>query len=214
MPEYARIDTTLEVVGTIAFAISGALLAIRKNMDLMGVAVLGLTTAVGGGILRDVVLGVNPPSTFVDARYIYCSIISALIVFAICYANKNIISSQTMQNFENINAIFDAIGLGAFTVTGINAAVSAGYYDKITLIIFCGMITAVGGGAMRDIFANATPFIFKEEIYASASLAGAVFYVAAVKSINQNYVMIFSALIVCVIRLFALKKNLGLPKIK
>lgn len=214
LPEYEKLDLILEFIGTFAFAISGSLVAVRKNMDLMGVVVLGITTAVGGGIVRDMIIGVHPPKTFMNTDSILLSAISSLIIFISCYINKEFINSKTLKKFEKVNAIFDAVGLGAFTVTGINSVIVAGYGKNYALMVFCGILTGVGGGVLRDIFADITPFIFREEVYASASLAGAIFYILTMDLLNNNYVMILSASTVFLIRYYALKKDLSLPKIK
>lgn len=213
MPIYAQVDLVLEIIGTIAFAFSGAMLGIRKRMDLMGTIVLGVVTALGGGCIRDVILGYHPPNMFTDPSYAIQSVISSIVIFMICYIKTDLLSSKMMENFENVMLYFDAIGLGAFTVTGINAALKLGYADYKFLLIFSGMITGVGGGVIRDVFANRTPSIFREQIYASASLVGACFYLIFRNILELDEVMILSALIVIVIRLFAVKKNLGLPKI-
>ncbi|MBL7575840.1 Uncharacterized membrane protein YeiH [Peptoniphilus asaccharolyticus DSM 20463] len=213
MPSYEQIDLFLEVIGTIAFAFSGAMLGIRKRMDLMGTIVLGVTTALGGGCIRDVILGYHPPNMFTDPSCAIQAVVSSIIIFIVCYFKTDLLSSKTLENFEKIMIYFDAIGLGAFTVTGINAALNLGYTDEKFLLIFSGMITGVGGGVIRDVFADRTPSIFREQIYASASFFGACFYLIFRKMLGIDEVMILSALIVFVIRMVAVKKDLGLPKI-
>lgn len=213
MPSYQQIDLILGIIGTIAFAFSGAMLGIRKRMDLMGTIVLGVTTALGGGCIRDIILGYHPPNMFTDPSFAVQSVVSSIIIFVICYFKTDLLSSKTMENFENIMIYFDAIGLGAFTVTGINAALKLGYTDAKFLLIFSGMITGVGGGVIRDVFADRTPSIFREQIYASASLLGACCYLIFRNMLDLDEVMILSALIVFIIRMVAVKKDLGLPKI-
>lgn len=213
MVSYQQVNGILEIIGTIAFAFSGAMLGIRQKMDLMGTIVLGVVTALGGGCIRDIILGYHPPNMFIDPSFALQSVVASILIFIICYFKTDLLSSKELAKFEDIIMYFDAIGLGAFTVTGINAALKLGYMDKSFLLIFCGMITAVGGGVIRDVFASRTPVIFREQIYASASLVGACLYLILNDIINQDTKMILTALIVIIIRIVAEKKDLGLPKI-
>lgn len=213
MPSYEQIDLILEVIGTIAFAFSGAMLGIRKRMDLMGTIVLGIVTSLGGGCIRDIILGYHPPNMFTDSFVALEAVIASIAIFIVCYIKTDLLSSKAMEKFESVMLYFDAIGLGAFTVTGINAALNLGYTDEKFLLIFSGMITGVGGGVIRDVFADRTPSIFREQIYASASFMGACVYLIFRNMISSDSIMILSALIVIIIRIVAVKKDLGLPKI-
>lgn len=211
---YEAMDILFELLGTISFAFAGSMVGIRKSMDLLGVVVLGLETALGGGCIRDLVLGNIPPQMFRDSKLAIYSLISSLILFAIFYVKFDFINSRTMKKIEKIMLLFDAIGLGAFTVTGINTAISMGYESKF-LLIFVGMVTGVGGGVIRDVMAGNIPVIFREEIYAVASFLGALAYIMFFKTdINKNFLMIITFSIVVIIRLISLKCNFHLPKIK
>ncbi len=211
---YESMDILFELLGTISFAFAGSMVGIRKSMDLLGVIVLGLVTALGGGCIRDLVLGNIPPQMFRDSKFAIYSLISSLILFAIFYVKFDFINSRTMKKIEKIMLLFDAIGLGAFTVTGINTAIIMGYDSKF-LLIFVGMVTGVGGGAIRDVMAGSIPIIFREEIYAVASFLGALAYIMFFKTaINKNLLMIITFSIVVIIRLISLKYNFHLPKIK
>ncbi|EFI41773.1 trimeric intracellular cation channel family protein [Peptoniphilus sp. oral taxon 386] len=214
MLNYSEIDAVLEIIGTIAFASSGAMVGIRKGMDLFGILVLGIVTALGGGCVRDIILGITPPGMFVNSSYAIQALISSLILFMIFYVKSDYLNSKALKKYEDFLMILDAIGLGAFTVTGINTAIGTGYAEKEFLLIFVGMLTGVGGGIIRDVFSNSIPSIFKEQIYAVASFFGACFYVLFIDKLDADTVMILSAMIVIIIRIFAVKKNLHLPKVK
>lgn len=214
MLSYKEIDMVMEIIGTIAFACSGAMVGIKKGMDLLGIIVLGITTAVGGGCLRDIILGIHPPNMFRDSSYALQATIASIILFFIFYVKVDYLNSKALKKFERVMVLLDAIGLGAFTVTGINTAVSLGYNDDKFLLIFVGIVTGVGGGVIRDVFSDRTPFVFEEEIYAVASLAGAVFYIVFMRILEPDILMILSAFIVIIIRMIAVKKNINLPKIK
>ena len=138
----------LELIGTLAFAASGAMTGIRKNMDIFGVAILGLTTAVGGGVIRDLILGSTPPRTFQDPIYAGLAVATAMAVFIV--ARRGWFEGRH-QFYDLAMLVMDSLGLGAFTVTGVGAALEAGQ-DGAFLLIFVGVVTGVGGGVLRDLF--------------------------------------------------------------
>ena len=201
----------IEAIGTIAFASSGAMVAIRQRLDLLGVIVLGVTTAVGGGMLRDILLGNVPPSLFLNPVYVIMAFLTVLVIFCIVRMNQRILESRSIEAYEKVMNIFDAIGLGAFTVTGIDTAIAAGYKDFRFLSIFLGVLTGVGGGVLRDIMAGQTPFILKKHVYACASLAGALCYVFLSDWITGDMTMIVSACLVVLIRMLATRYCWNLP---
>lgn len=201
----------IEVIGTIAFASSGAMAAIKKELDLLGVVVLGVTTAVGGGMLRDIILGAVPPSLFVNPVYVFTAFITVMILFIIVRLNQQILESCYIAAYEKLMNIFDAIGLAAFTVTGIDTAVLSGYEDYHFLSVFLGVLTGVGGGVLRDIMAGQTPYILRKHVYACASLAGALCYVFLSKHISGDGAMIISALLIILVRMLATKYCWNLP---
>ena len=191
----------LEIVGTIAFAVSGAYTAIVKEMDIFGVAVLGMTTAVGGGIIRDLILGITPPMAFQNPIYALLSIIVSLGVF--------ISRKRRIRSSENIILlIMDTIGLGVFTIVGVRASMP---FDNIFLSVFVGSLTGVGGGVLRDIFAGNKPSVFIKHFYASASLIGALL-MTLLWNLNQNISMFVGAVSVIVLRLLAAHYKWSLPK--
>lgn len=201
----------IEVIGTIAFASSGAMAAIEKELDLLGVIVLGVTTAVGGGMLRDIILGAVPPSLFVHPVYVFTAFITVMILFIIVRLNQQILGSSYIAAYEKLMNIFDAIGLAAFTVTGIDTAALAGYGDYHFLSVFLGVLTGVGGGVLRDIMAGQTPYILRKHIYACASLVGALCYVFLSQHISGDGAMIISALLIVLVRILATKYCWNLP---
>ena len=201
----------IEIIGTVAFASSGALAAIKKGLDLLGIIVLGVTTAVGGGMLRDIILGLVPPSLFTDPIYVYTAFATSMVLFILVRLNQQILESQYISAYERLMNLFDAIGLGAFTVTGINTAATAGYQDYIFLSAFLGVLTGVGGGILRDILAGQTPYILRKHVYASASIVGAVCYVALHGFCSRDLSMVVSAVVIVFIRLLATHYNWNLP---
>lgn len=207
-----NIQFASEIIGTIAFAISGAMLAINRKMDIFGVLVLGLVTAMGGGFMRDVVLGLIPPSMFASPVYILVALLTSLYTFLMVHWNRHLIPLLPEGRFEWILNFTDAIGLGLFTVTGINVAVTAGYGEYDMLVIFLGMLTGVGGGMLRDILAGLTPAILVKHVYAVASLTGAFSYDCMRRLIPGHMAMFASAMIVIVLRMLAYHYKWNLPK--
>lgn len=201
----------LEVIGTIAFAISGALVAVEKKMDLFGVAMLGMTTAVGGGIFRDLLLGVTPPSALQNPVYAVISILVSLVIF-LPSIRSLLRSNQRM--YDIIMLIMDSIGLGVFTVVGVQAANSLTEGCNVFLAAFVGVITGVGGGIVRDLFAGETPKILIKHFYACASLIGALVYIAWWMVTGNEHGMIVGAVVTMVLRILAAHYRWGLPKAK
>ncbi|RVU55588.1 trimeric intracellular cation channel family protein [Anaerosphaera multitolerans] len=210
---YSKIGIILEIIGTLAFASSGALVAIRKKMDVFGTVVLGVVTALGGGCIRDIILGINPPNMFRNSSYALQAVAASVILFIVFYYKSDYLKSDVLKSYENVMIILDAIGLGAFTVTGINTAVELGYTDEKFLLIFVGMVTGIGGGIIRDLFSNEVPFVFKEQIYAVSSFIGACFFLLFRNIMGYDTLLIGSALVVVITRIIAVRKNLNLPKI-
>lgn len=202
----------IEIAGTIAFASSGAMVGIRKNMDVFGVIVMAITTAVGGGIIRDLILDIHPPSSLRHPVYVEIAIATALILFIIFYIRKQILYSRAMVYYEKLMTVLDAIGLGAFTVIGVHTAYAVGFASKHFLMVFVGVVTGVGGGVIRDMMAQEMPFIFRKHIYACASLVGAVLCVQLLRY-DLSAAMITGAAAVIIIRLLAAKHRWNLPKI-
>ena len=165
----------LELIGTVAFAVSGAIVAINKNTDIFGVTFLGITTAVGGGVLRDIILGEHPPKAFVDSTYVLVAGAASVAVFAAVYFFSDLYR-RYIARVDSINNVFDAIGLGVFTVYAMDAMMRSGSTDNLFLLLFVGMISGCGGGIIRDTLINEIPFVLRKRVYAVASLAGGLLF--------------------------------------
>ncbi|MEZ4599962.1 MAG: trimeric intracellular cation channel family protein [Syntrophotaleaceae bacterium] len=192
----------LDMVGTAAFAASGAWAGIRRRMDLFGVMVLGVVTATGGGTLRDILLGDTPPFCFKDQTYLYVAIGVSLATF-ILYRHMNDLRHPLLY--------FDAVGLGTFVVIGTEKALvfDAGFLGSVML----GVMTATAGGIMRDVLANQVPLILRREIYASACLAGGTLLaLLALTPIPHALGLLCAASVVVLLRLLAIRFNWSLPR--
>jgi uncharacterized membrane protein YeiH len=198
-----------EIVGTVAFALSGALTGLKKEMDILGVTFLGLMTAVGGGIIRDLILGITPPTTF--QKPVYALVAVAVSILAFIPAIRRPLSRRQAV-FDRMLLLMDSIGLGIFTVVGIKIAHAASQDYNVFLDIFVGVITGVGGGILRDVLAGNTPYIFVKHVYASASIAGAVLCTLLWDSAGGYAAMMAGAVLVVVIRLLSAHFKWNLPK--
>ena len=203
-----------EIIGIIAFAISGAMVAIEKDLDIFGVVVLGVTTALGGGVIRDLILAINPPTMFISSNYAALAAISSLIIFIFSYYKYKYIQ-KNRKIFDNALNFFDSIGLGVFVVLGINTAMYSGYSDNNFLIMFIGVITGRGGGILRDIMVKDIPFVLRKRIYALAAILGGGVYIVLLKNgINSNFSLIIGILITILIRVLSKKYEWSLPRVK
>lgn len=204
----------IEIIGTIAFASSGAMIGIKKQMDMLGVCVLGMTTAVGGGMIRDLILGVTPPVMFQNPTYALLAIAFSIFVFCSMYFfHGKLEHSRFYEVYDKLMMIFDSLGLGLFTVVGVTAAVNIGYETTGFLQIFVGVLTGVGGGVLRDIMAGNTPYIFVKHVYASASIIGAIVCVLLGKQFGELTAMLVGAAVVFIIRILAAHYKWNLPRI-
>lgn len=202
----------LEILGTIAFSISGAIEAMKKGMDLLGVLVLGLVTAVGGGIFRDIIIGNIPPAAFQNPTNAEIALLTALLAFIV----GAVISKHQKKHSKIWNPILllsDAIGLGAFTVLGIRYVQEQTGYTNTALLLFVGVVTGVGGGLIRDIFAGNVPYIFKKHVYATASIAGAVAYLLLQRTGHLTFAATISVVLVIILRLLAAHFQWNLPRV-
>ena len=178
----------LELIGTVAFASSGAMIAIEKKMDIFGVNVLGATTAVGGGIMRDIILGLTPPGAFSHPVYVLVAALTSTILFVIAYAKPTAFESRVKTDYyDKLMFWCDTAGLGIFTVVGIQAAVRAVGGENVFFFVFIGTLTGVGGGVLRDIMAGETPYIFVKHIYACAAIAGGIVCVVGRTAFGEAY---------------------------
>ncbi len=212
MPDTEHMIFIMEMIGTVAFAVSGGMVAIRKNLDLLGILVLGVTTACGGGLIRDLVIGIHPPIMFLKSVYVTVAVISDLLLFAIVRCFHSSMEFLSSKFYERTLNLMDAIGLGVFTVVGVNAAIRLKLDSYVFLKIFLGVITGVGGGVIRDMMVIQVPAVLRKHVYACASIAGAVCYVLLYDVITAGPAMILSTLLVIAIRLLARHYEWNLPK--
>lgn len=201
-----------ELIGAVAFSISGSLIAVRRSLDLFGVVLVGCITSVGGGILRDVFLGRFPPAIFSNGIILAIAAVTAIIVFVIAYFNAQKFEALEKQ-IEKINNFFDAVGLAAFSITGTEAACSAGFSDWVLFAISMGVLTGIGGGIVRDILVDTTPYVLKKHIYALASVLGSGIYYF-IRIYGEKVIAIIVAMsIIIIIRMLATKYHWKLPKV-
>ncbi|WP_040279799.1 trimeric intracellular cation channel family protein [Psychroserpens damuponensis] len=193
----------IDILGTVAFAISGVLVALDKKMDSFGVLIIAFVTAVGGGTLRDVMIGIEPVSWMRNMTYVY--VIVGTTVFTILLRKK-------INYLRTSLFLFDSIGIGLYTVVGIETGLIAGLHPIICIAL--GTMTACFGGVIRDILCNEIPVIFRKEIYATACIIGGLTYFLLRKFMaDTNLIFIIALIVVIVIRLIAVKFKISLPSL-
>ncbi|WP_208588245.1 trimeric intracellular cation channel family protein [Gracilibacillus suaedae] len=188
-------------IGTIAFAISGSLIAIKKNLDIFGVILLGLTTALAGGVIRDLMIGNIPPTNLADPQYFLVSLLASL---------ATILFYDKIDKFEHGITFSDAIGLGVFTAVGANAAISLDYSQPF-LIVAMGLVTGIGGGVLRDVFVREIPFVFRKEIYGIASIAGSIALITTYELLSPTISLYICLTVTLTIRILAVKWKWNVP---
>ena len=199
----------LELIGAAAFAVSGAMAAIKNKADIFGVIFLAVTTALGGGVIRDVLLGNLPPKMFVSYAYFVVSVLAAVIVFADAYIRREKYILR-MDRLDAVNNIFDAVGLAVFTVSGMNTSMAVS--DNVLLILILGMATGVGGGMLRDVMTNTMPKVLRKRIYAVASLVGGGFYYGLYAlGVRETVAAVSGMLLIFALRLLATVYKWNLP---
>lgn len=203
----------MELVGTVAFAASGAMVGINCRMDVFGVCVLGVVTAVGGGMTRDVILG-KIPGALVEPVYVAVAVAAALLVFFVEYFKKGLLQGKTGLLYERVMLVMDSVGLGIFTGMGVMTGIRSGYLENTFLLVFLGTLTGVGGGLLRDMMAGVPPYIFVKHIYACASVLGAMCCVWLYRDLGQIPAMMISAVLIILIRFLAAYYHWNLPRMK
>jgi uncharacterized membrane protein YeiH len=194
--------TLLDLAGTFAFAISGAVAARQKGLDWFGVLVIAFTVACGGGVLRDLCLGAVPPAGLADWRYIVVALGAAVVTM---------VSKGLVERLRHPVVLFDSLGLGLFAVTGAQKALALGVGAEAAILL--GMVTAVGGGVARDVLLNRVPVILQREIYASAALVGAAVVTVGERLAGPSDVLTWSALAACfALRYLSLRYRWNLPR--
>lgn len=194
----------LDITGTLVFAISGALTAAERRMDLMGISIIAFVTALGGGTLRDILIGAHPVGWMENTDYLIVVALGVSITFL--FARRLVPLRRTFF-------LFDAIGLGVFAIGGLEKALSYGISPIYAVI--CGMISATMGGLLRDVLCNEVPLILRQEIYATAGFIGAALYLLMGNfTIMPELRLIFTISLVVAIRIIAVRYRLGLPRME
>ena len=202
---FSIIIFVLDLFGTMAFAVTGALRGIEHKYDIVGVIILGTTTGLLGGVMRDTILGIFPPYNFSDTIHVALTTITSTIIFFLYHRIKK---------YENMFNIFDAIGLGVFTFTGASIAYSL-FSTNIVLIIISSLLTAFGGGILRDVLVREPPIVFTKEVYAVASFIGVTLFLILVNvKVQFEFIAIAVIFITTCIRLISIKLQLNLPKVE
>ena len=208
MVDLSQIDFfiyVLDLFGTMAFAVTGAFKAIEHKADIVGIIILATITGVAGGTIRDVIFGKTLPNSLIDPTYVIITVISAIVLFLLY---------SKMKKHWNVFLKFDAVGLGVFTVIGATFAYNL-FGMNFLVIVLSGMLTAIGGGILRDVFVNQTPIVFVKELYASASFIGAITFYFTLLITNEVYAATILGIILTTgLRLVAMKYNWNLPKVK
>ncbi len=194
---------TLEFLGTFAFAISGIRQAAYKHFDWFGGYVCGIAVAIGGGTLRDLMLGVTP-FWMTNSMYMGCTLLAQIFV---------IVFSKYLKHLDNTWFVFDTIGLALFTVVGIQKTLMCGYPFWVAIVMGC--ITGSAGGVLRDILLNTAPIIFQKEFYAMACIVGGAFYwLLYTLGVNVEVTSLLTFLAICLMRFLAVRFDISLPKLK
>ncbi|QMU55304.1 MAG: trimeric intracellular cation channel family protein [Nitrosopumilus sp.] len=195
----------LDVFGTAAFAVTGAFKAIEHDADIIGIVILAIITGVAGGTIRDVLFKDSLPNSIVDPTYVIVALTTAIVIFLL---------HSRLKKHWNLFLKFDAIGLGIFTMIGAMFAYTMFGLDFLAISV-SGILTAIGGGILRDVFVNNVPIVFVKEFYASASFVGIViFYLILLVSDQLYFAVTLGMAITIGLRLVAMKYNWNLPKIR
>lgn len=204
----------MEWIGTVSFAASGSLVAIRCSLDLFGVITVGCVTAVGGGVIRDVLIGNTPPKIFYNPTILSVAVITSIIVFLLAYIYRKKFE-KFRETTETVNIFFDALGLASFSITGVEIACLTSHENNALLAITLGVFTGVGGGVLRDVLVNEKPYILTKHVYAVVSILGCCFYYLFSVCFDHKVIATFFVLVFTVlVRLLAAKLHWKLPKIK
>ena len=206
-----------DIIGTIAFALSGAIAGVRKKMDIFGVNILAVLTATGGGVIRDLIIGSTPPAAFRNPFFVILAIITANLTFIFLYWQHRS-GKKFPDKAKNIYDKFffwcDTIGLAAFTVDGVHTGFFTTFSSNWFLVIFLGVVTGVGGGVLRDVLSLEMPYIFVKHIYAIASIIGATStYLIFLGTGSAASAMLAGFFIVVGIRYLAMHFGWNLPKV-
>jgi uncharacterized membrane protein YeiH len=193
----------LDLFGTLVFAISGAMSAAHKRFDIFGAVFIGSVTAIGGGTIRDILLGITPVTWMNDINYFIAIGLGVFITYLV---------PKLIWQLKNTLFLFDTIGISVFTIIGLNKSLAMGIHPFVAIIM--GMFTAVLGGVMRDTLSNDIPLIFKKEIYATACISGALLYLALHHlNVDENILLISTMLFISLVRTGSVVFHLSLPRL-
>ena len=200
---YSTVMKIIEVLGTFTFVVSGLRQASAKHFDWFGGFVCGIAVAIGGGTIRDVMLGVTP-FWMTSSLYMSCAVLALLFT---------VVFSRSLKKLDNAWFVFDTLGLGLFTVAGIQKTLECGHPFWVAIIMGC--ITGSAGGVMRDVFLNNIPVIFQKEVYATACVAGGfIYWGLALLNISVTWMAAITFVVVCSIRFLAVKYHITFPTLK
>ena len=200
---YSTVMKIIEVLGTFTFVVSGIRQASAKHFDWFGGFVCGIAVAIGGGTVRDVMLGVTP-FWMTSSLYMSCAVLALLFT---------VVFSRSLKNLDYAWFVFDTLGLGLFTVAGIQKTLECGHPFWVAIIMGC--ITGSAGGVMRDVFLNNIPVIFQKEIYATACVAGGfIYWGLALLNLSVTWMAAITFVVVCSIRFLAVKYHITFPTLK
>lgn len=206
-----NIFDVMEMIGIVSFAISGAMVGIRKQLDFFGVLILGIVTAVGGGVLRDVIIGVTPPVMFRNPSYTIVAGVTAALFFA-SRIRKHLYRRHHL--FDLAMFVTDTIGMAIFVVSGIQGAMNSLEWYNPFLLGFVGVTTGAGGGIIRDMMVGTVPRVLRKQIYFTAAMAGAVCYIVLMPYLPEVWNTILAVAVICVIRGLAFHYRWNLPQAK
>lgn len=196
-----------ELLGTVAFAVSGGMAAIQRRMDLFGILVLGCMTACGGGLIRDLILGRIPPAVFRNPTYVITAVLALVVLILILKLDRGTVA------MTKVIGLFDTVGLGIFCVVGVDASIKAGFYDNMFLSVFVGVCTGIGGGMLRDILAGRAPSVLKKDLYALPGIVGSTAYYLLLPVLPRAAAMLTGAAVIILFRLVAVHYGWRLPVI-
>lgn len=201
----------LEVIGTVTFAFSGAYVAINQDLDWLGIMLMACCTACGGGMTRDIIIDNTPANLFKNPTYVAMAAVVAFITIAIY---KPLMQHEKRKTIMFVIDTLDAVGLAIFTVVGMQVAIGQGFADNAFLVCFCGALSAVGGGLLRDIMVNRTPLVLSKEIYATATIPGALLYYYLPGMIGELSACVIALIVIFAIRMWAIVNKKNLPMVE
>ena len=199
-----------ELIGVVAFAMSGVLVGIEYGFDIFGIFVLAFLTALGGGLFRDMILGNHPPVCFTHFSYIICVAVTVVVFLIFLKIFDTKLGRGDIEKIKILITFFDAVGLGVFCVTGTAFAMQMGFSDNMLLCVASGLITSIVGGMLRDVLANRKPVVLRKEIYAVAAIIGAVIYYLIEPVIGITAATYLVAFLVLVIRMYSVRHKINM----